>query len=152
LSDAYLKDFDFSPGCKKFREQLTGGIEHSDFEIFRHRDTLLWRFQDIEQSIIWPDRSTLLFEHIVLKMLLNIHSTLVMGRLGRYKRNLMTWVYPTNGKLIDRATRFVCTLLKEDGVNVDYEKVVEKLYEMKTKISGNESIVLATYEALKGLR
>ena len=32
-----------------------------------------------------------LFQHLLLKQLLNIHSTLVMGRLGRYKGNLMTW-------------------------------------------------------------
>jgi N-acetylmuramic acid 6-phosphate etherase len=148
-SEAYLKEFDFSSGCRQFRAELTGGVEHSDFEIFRHRDTLLWRFQDIEQAIIWPDHSSSLFEHTLLKMLLNIHSTLVMGRLGRYKRNLMTWVHPTNGKLIDRATRFVGTLLREDGFQVPYEKIVEKLFEMKKMVSPNESIVLATYDSLR---
>ena len=74
-----------------------------------------------------------------------------MGRLGRYKRNLMTWVYPTNGKLIDRATRYARTLLLEDGIEVSYEKVVRKLFELKGQVTANESIVLATYEALKAI-
>jgi len=148
-SAAYLNDFNFSTGAGAVRAALTNGAEHSDFEISRHRDTLSWRFQDIDQAIIWSADYGPLFEHVLLKMLLNIHSTLVMGRLGRYKRNLMTWVYPTNGKLIDRATRFVQTLLREDGVNVPYEKIVETLFEMKKKVSANESIVLATYTALR---
>ena len=42
----------------------------------------------------------------LLKMLLNQHSTLVMGRLGRYESNIMTWVSPNNGKLVDRAARY----------------------------------------------
>ena len=62
---------------------------------------------------------------------------------------MMTWVYPTNGKLIDRASRYVQALLKEEGRHVEYAQVVETLFSMRKKISGNESIVLATYEELK---
>lgn len=145
----YLKAFDFSTGAREFRKWLTNNSEHSDFEIFRHENMLLWRLQDIEMKLIWPEKSSLLFEHTVLKMLINIHSTLVMGLLSRYKSNLMTWVYPTNGKLIDRASRYVQTLLKEDQVEVNYAQVVEKIFELKKTVTGNESIVLATYSALK---
>ncbi|MFA5859602.1 MAG: hypothetical protein WC955_11135 [Elusimicrobiota bacterium] len=48
---------------------------------------------------------------IVLKMLLNSLSTLVMVRLGRVMGNYMTYVSPSNKKLIDRATRLVVGLL-----------------------------------------
>ena len=44
-------------------------------------------------------------------MLLNTHSTLVMGRLGKIKSNFMIWVRPTNNKLIDRSIRYVKYLL-----------------------------------------
>lgn len=145
----YLNDFDFSKNAKKFRSWLTGDIEHSEFEIFRHKNTMYWRLQKIEKSIIWPENSYPLFEHIILKMFLNMHSTIVMGRLGRYKRNLMTWVYPTNGKLIDRASRYVKTLLHEDGIECSYEDIVREIFKLKNKLSGNESIVLAAYENLK---
>jgi N-acetylmuramic acid 6-phosphate etherase len=144
----YLSEFDFSREAKKFRAWLTQDAEHSDFEIFRHQNTLHWRLQNIEQSIIWPEASYLLFEHTALKMFLNIHSTLVMGLLGRYKRNLMTWVHPTNGKLIDRSARYIQTLLKEDGFNVSYDEIIYKIFDLKKRLTGNESIVLTAYSEL----
>jgi N-acetylmuramic acid 6-phosphate etherase len=145
----YLKEFDFSTGAKEFRKWLTKDTEHSDFEIFRHEETILWRLQDHEAALMLPENTSPLFEHTLLKMLLNIHSTLIMGRLGRYRSNMMTWVYPTNGKLIDRASRYVKTLLHEEGIEVDYAQVVEALFATRKRITGNESIVLATFEELK---
>ena len=90
-----------------------------------------------------------LFQHLLLKQLLNIHSTLVMGRLGRYEGNLMTWVTPTNRKLIDRATRYVRHLLVDAGrLGATYEKVVHRLFaEMQTTPPG-ESVVLRTFRSL----
>lgn len=142
----YLEAFDFGPGARQFRKTLTMDEEHSIFEIVGNDNQMFWRLQDLERGLIWPKKSTLLFQHLLLKMFINIHSTLIMGRLGRYKRNLMTWVYPTNGKLIDRATRFVMTLLQEDGFPVDYESVVKALFDTRKIVTGNDSIVLATYE------
>jgi N-acetylmuramic acid 6-phosphate etherase len=153
----YLQAFDFSQKAREFRSWLTKEAPHSDFEISRKDNRLLWSFQNHERALTLPEKDQVtselrpLFEHLLLKMLLNIHSTLLMGRLGRYKRNLMTWVYPTNGKLIDRATRYARTLLLEDGIEVSYEKVVRKLFELKGQVTANESIVLATYEALKAI-
>ena len=70
-----------------------------------------------------------LMRHTLLKQVLNIHSTLVMGRLGRYEGNLMTWVRPTNGKLVDRSARYVQHLLDRDGRRgLDYEQIVRQLF------------------------
>jgi len=150
----YLQAFDFSEKAREFRAWLTSGAEHSDF-VIRHDDgSLMWDFQDLQKGLITPSEGSpelhSLSAHLLLKMFLNIHSTLIMGRLGRYRRNLMTWVYPTNGKLIDRATRYIRTLLSEDGTQVSYEETVRALFDVKTRITGNDSIVLATYDALKG--
>ncbi|MEQ1664300.1 MAG: SIS domain-containing protein [Bdellovibrionales bacterium] len=159
----YLEQFDFANGAMKFRNWLTQGAEHSEFQIFREIDSkneskkLVWEFKGVRRNVELPNQKTfqmtgsqsLLFENTLLKMLINIQSTLVMGRLGRYKRNMMTWVFPTNGKLIDRATRYIKTLLNEDGIEIKYDDVVNALFETKAKIDGNESIVLATYEELK---
>jgi hypothetical protein len=46
-------------------------------------------------------------KHILLKMLLNGHSTAVMARLGRVVGNTMTHVNPSNLKLIGRATYLI---------------------------------------------
>ncbi len=80
---------------------------------------------------------------------MNIHSTLVMGRLGRYKNNLMTWVSPTNGKLIDRATRYVKQLLASAGrPEQKYEDIVHQLFAELEGIEPGESVVLSTYRSL----
>ena len=47
---------------------------------------------------------------IALKLLLNTLSTTVMTLLGRVSGNSMTYVAPTNKKLVDRATRLITAL------------------------------------------
>ena len=81
-------------------------------------------------------------------MLLNAHSTLVMGRLGRYEDNLMTYVSATNFKLIDRAVRYTRRLLEHHhGLAPDYETVATRLLEMKDLLEPGEPIVLRTLES-----
>jgi N-acetylmuramic acid 6-phosphate (MurNAc-6-P) etherase len=46
-------------------------------------------------------------QHIAAKMLLNAHSTAVMGKLGKVVGNTMTNVSPSNLKLIGRATYLI---------------------------------------------
>jgi N-acetylmuramic acid 6-phosphate etherase len=68
-----------------------------------------------------------LSHHILLKVILNNHSTLIMGRMGRYESNVMTFVKATNYKLIDRTAR--CIMLLHKGIA--YEDVIRKIYEAK---------------------
>ena len=59
-----------------------------------------------------------------------------MGRLGRYENNLMTWVSPTNCKLVDRATRYITHLLECAGrTEQRYEDIVLQLF---TELEGVE--------------
>ncbi len=108
-------------------------------------DQLNLSFKGIDRNI---DLSSLDFlsQHLMLKMILNAHSTIIMGRLGRYEGNLMTWVRPSNFKLIDRAVRYASFLLAEKGINVSYEKLVRDCYELKDQISRNDPIVLKIVE------
>lgn len=92
---------------------------------------------------------SLLEQFTLLKVLLNTHSTLVMGRLGRYESNVMLWVRPSNMKLIDRSVRYVLGLLQRDGDTVtDYERVVYELFRQIERLDPNQSIVWHTYKAL----
>ena len=50
----------------------------------------------------------------------------------------MTYVKPTNYKLIDRAARYIMILRKDST----YEEVVRAIYEIKNKIDYEEPIVL----------
>lgn len=67
-----------------------------------------------------------------------------MGRMNRYQSNIMTYVRPTNYKLIDRATRYVQMLRP----NSKYEDVVRVIYDIRFKIKEDEPIVLKVIEAL----
>lgn len=80
--------------------------------------------------------------HLILKVLLNNLSTLVMGRMNRYESNLMTWVRASNNKLVDRTVRYVDTLLKEKGVNISYDVLVEACFRVKDQIPKDQSLVL----------
>ncbi len=65
-----------------------------------------------------------------------------MGLMDRYQSNVMTWVRPTNGKLVDRATRYVLSLLHENGVKAEYLDIVDRIYEYQPKLEKHECIVL----------
>src|SRR5690606_13393941 len=79
-----------------------------------------------------------LFNHLMVKMLLNAHSTLIMGLMGRYEGNVMTWVRPSNNKLIDRAARYVLQILKQQQKVASYEDVVLKIFEEIEQLNENE--------------
>lgn len=88
-----------------------------------------------------------LWLHLNLKMALNILSTLVMGRRGFYLDNVMSWVKPSNNKLIDRATRYVQLLAGRRGVVVKYEDGVRAVIEeMEKNIPG--PVVIRVLEQL----
>ncbi len=87
-----------------------------------------------------------LFNHLVVKMLLNSHSTLLMGLLDRYEGNVMTWVRPSNNKLIDRAARYALQILKNKNKTPSYEEVVLKIFEVMENVKDNEAVVLKVVE------
>ena len=67
-----------------------------------------------------------------------------MGKMDRYQSNIMTYVKPTNYKLIDRATRYVLMLRPEST----YEEVVRVIYEIRDKVKADEPMVLRVMEVL----
>lgn len=71
---------------------------------------------------------SLFVKHLLLKLVLNNLSTVVMGRIGRFEGNIMTWVRPSNYKLIDRAIRYTQEILKRDQLYPSYEEVAQELF------------------------
>jgi N-acetylmuramic acid 6-phosphate etherase len=88
--------------------------------------------------------------HLILKMLLNAHSTLVMGRLGRFNGNLMTWVKPSNYKLVDRAIRYTDQMLTAKGINRSYAEIAEACFELMQANNTDQPLVLAMVAKLSG--
>jgi len=68
-----------------------------------------------------------------------------MGRMDRYFSNIMTYVKPTNYKLIDRACRYVM-ILKPD---FSYEQSVRMLYRIKPELGPEEPVVLRIIHELE---
>ena len=60
-----------------------------------------------------------------------------MGRMDRYYSNIMTYVKPTNYKLIDRASRYVQFLRPQ----TKYEEAVHAIYLFKGGLKPDEPIV-----------
>jgi N-acetylmuramic acid 6-phosphate etherase len=94
-------------------------------------------FKCQKEKVIFEWGEEPLMNHLMVKMLLNAHSTLIMGLMGRYEGNVMTWVRPSNNKLIDRAARYVLQLLKQRGKAASYDEVVLKIFEEIERVNEN---------------
>lgn len=148
-STDYMTAFDFGIGGREFRRNLIAPHEQETFSIHYEESRLSWHLMDHEMHLETPSAWSELWRQTLLKMLLNIHSTLVMGRMDRYKNNVMTWVYPTNGKLIDRSSRYVLALLQDEGIERSYEDVVVEVFRQLETLKPGSSVVLAAVAALK---
>lgn len=143
-----LGGYDFSDQLIAKRAARTHDAPHHLFRIFDKEGTLVFELDDLQRGL-HLDGVPPFSRHLILKMALNIHSTLVMGRLGRYLDNLMTWVKPSNNKLIDRAIRYVTLLIqRRTGKTPDYKTVARALFEERAKLKTGEPIVLKTMDAL----
>lgn len=138
----YLEGYDFSKNALEFRRRILPSCEHYIFGIQKEGKDLKWSFRDVEKTIPCFQGHPL-FQHLSLKLLLNAHSTVVMGRMGRFESNLMTWVTPTNGKLIDRTVRYCEELLRMRGKSIPaYDELVKKIFLELDAGKANESIVM----------
>lgn len=144
-----LRGYDFSDSLLAKRKSRTGGALHHVFRIVDEGAALRFELDGLRHEINLEGVAPFT-RHLILKMALNIHSTLVMGRLGRYLDNLMTYVKPSNNKLIDRAIRYVRLLMqRREGRAPDYATVARALFEQKAALKPGEPIVLKTLEALR---
>lgn len=144
---ARLDGYDFSTSVLQWRTQMQPQVTQEIFKIGRESDAI--RFELKSTTHCFPTGGlSLLSEHIVLKMILNIHSTLVMGRLGRYQGNVMTYVRPSNFKLIDRSIRYVQQLLQHEQLTYSYEEICHQCFIELETAKNNEPIVMRVYQAL----
>jgi len=144
-----LRGFDFSAQARQQREALTAPKKLHRFIIERQGGEMIFTLGDCRHSLdvrgLHP-----FHEHLFLKMALNMHSTLVMGRLGRFESNVMTWVKPSNKKLIDRAIRYVEYLLHHQDIHgFSYADICHQLFIEAARMTPAQSVVLMTVESLR---
>jgi N-acetylmuramic acid 6-phosphate etherase len=143
-----LLGFDFSAELINRRKHSLQQAKHHNFRIFLDHSSINFMLEDEQYSLALPFTNPL-FTHLVLKMILNTHSTIVMGRLGRYEGNIMTYVRASNNKLIDRAIRYIDLILKKKNISLPYEKVAHILFEMIEKTPADHAIVLETVKEIE---
>jgi N-acetylmuramic acid 6-phosphate etherase len=145
---AHLKGFNFSDQTSSLRQARTGKRSRV-FHIELSDACLTFRLGRLHHNVACRGWS-LLEKQCLLKMLLNDHSTLVMGRLGRYQGNLMTYVKPANYKLIDRAVRYVRLLwAAKHTTPLPYAAATRALFEVKQDLPPDQPIVPATLRWLE---
>lgn len=135
-----LMGYDFSAQLKNRRLTPNNRNEHHSFFVKRERGSIHIQFEDVRWDIP-TGNDCLLRQQLLLKSILNIHSTLVMGLLDRYKGNLMTWVHPTNNKLIDRTIRIIRILAGQKGIKVSYQKITLLVFQELCEDKPEQSIV-----------
>jgi len=150
-SSRRLFGFDFSPAYIQQRIQAALPAMHRQF-IIKHDPQTITLTLDSYSAAVPAQGLSMLAKHLVLKMLLNTHSTLVMGRLGRYDGNVMTWVKASNNKLIDRTIRYVDILLQRQGITVSYERIAYACFELMETTPNDQSLVHAAARYLSGVR
>jgi N-acetylmuramic acid 6-phosphate etherase len=116
--------FDISEQSIERRSQYT---KNNIFDLSYKKKIINFNLNGLNHDISLP-RESLLTTHLCLKVLLNTMSTAIMGRLGRFESNIMTWVKPSNYKLIDRATRYAQKLL--ENKNIEYDTVLKCVIEL----------------------
>lgn len=142
-----LMGFDFSKNIVAYRSKYASPSHY--FRISKEKGFLHLSLDELKKQIDISNLSPL-FEQLLLKLILNTCSTLVMGRLGFYEGNLMTSLYPSNSKLIDRAIRYINFILRmKYNIILKYEVIAENMFVELKKLSPHESIVLKTVEKLK---
>lgn len=141
-----LKGFDFSKNFPEKRKKYLDK-DHHHFKIYYNPEKNVIRFElDNLDHTLRLEGLNFLSVHLVLKILMNNLSTIIMGRMGRYESNLMTWVRASNNKLVDRAVRYATTLLEQKGITVSYEDLVRACFSLKDEIPRDQALVLKLVE------
>ena len=89
-----------------------------------------------------------LFEHLALKLVLNIISTGAMVKLERVSGNWMTYLDVSNKKLIDRGIRIIASQCKMD-YNDACHQLFKSIDELAKKDTGSEKISPVQYTISK---
>ena len=132
-----LYGFDFSKNVLKWR----GPSNAPQFRISLEESQLSLELglRNLKVDLSTTD---LLGAHLILKMVLNMHSTLLMGLMGRFESNIMTFVRPSNNKLIDRTVRYAQHLLSQNGVEVGYESLVNDCFNFMDESNESGPVVI----------
>lgn len=143
---SYIDGFDLSNTSKRKDGKYLPRAQYlSSWKI--NNNTLKVQLKDQNYALDLPNN--LWQQSLIFKLLLNSHSTLMMGRLDFFSGNLMISLKPSNYKLIDRAIRYAIFILKSSyNLTFDYKNIANVLFSELPNLKPNESIVLKVVYSL----
>jgi N-acetylmuramic acid 6-phosphate etherase len=147
-----ILEFDFGREATLGREKRIHPRRQHIIRLDGHHRTgeLEFKTETLDLKLQSPLILDPLAEQIFVKMLLNVLSLLVMGRLDRYEGNIMTWVRASNGKLIDRTLRYLEKLIQMRGLKpVSRPELVKLIFEAQEQARSDEPVVLRILNQLK---
>ncbi|OYW82579.1 MAG: hypothetical protein B7Z26_02875 [Asticcacaulis sp. 32-58-5] len=135
---------------REIRTEILSGKTDKDIReglTARYGDYVLFKLNNNSYKL--SVNEDILLTHLKVKVLVNTLSTSIMGLLGRFEGNVMTWVRASNNKLIDRAARYIQEILKQQNKTPSYNTIVEEIFKQIENLQENEPIVIKVVEALK---
>lgn len=143
--------YDFSGASLERRRRQLGAENVHVFSIEDRGNDVVFSIDGAEAALARP--LSLLAEHLLVKCAMNMTSTLLMGRVGRFLGNVMIFVRPTNKKLVDRSIRYIRLLLEDEGLSpLTYDEVCVALFREFEGSRPDEPVVVRTFEKLKQLQ
>jgi N-acetylmuramic acid 6-phosphate etherase len=145
-----ILEFDFSKNTKRLRAKKLAPKIQSSLRVSREKSGIIFSTDSFASRLETSLLEDPLCEQILIKLVLNTLSLLVMGRLGRYEGNIMTWVRASNGKLVDRTLRYLELLIEKRKLPpFPRTLLVEKLFQTLDHTGPDEAIVLKILESLQ---
>ena len=143
-----LLGYDISNASPRAGRQVDGVPQHHLF-IIEFNDSVNFELDGSALVSLNIEKLSLMHQNLLMKLCLNMHSTVIMGRMARYEHNIMSWVKPANYKLIDRAIRYTQQLTKaKQGNDPSYEQCAYTLFSVIQNTEPTEPIVLKTVRML----
>ena len=150
-----ILEFDFSRHALASREARIQPKEQAVLQVESSADKrrLEFKAEGLSSRLETPLLQKPLAEQILIKLILNTHSLMVMGKLKRYEGNVMTWVRASNGKLIDRTVRYLEFLIQKRKLKpVPREKLIELIFEARENVKADEAVILKILEEMEALQ
>ncbi|MBP9742024.1 MAG: SIS domain-containing protein [Burkholderiales bacterium] len=138
-SRTYFNGFDLSAASLRRRGNYLPQMQHSEAWLLKNNHLHI-KLNNSETHFILPH--DLFRQTLVYKLLLNSHSTLMLGALGYFEGNMMLSLTPSNFKLIDRAIRYSQFILQQQySLTIDYNTLAKITFAEIENLRPGESIV-----------
>jgi N-acetylmuramic acid 6-phosphate etherase len=138
-------EFDFSQESYRSKPNYRN---HKQFFIDMKLEKESFKVTHQEEVLFHTTFSELDFlgKHLAVKILINALSTTIMGKMGRYEGNIMTYVKASNFKLVDRAVRCIQNILRLRQIETEYLNVARRVFLFREKIGPSEALVKVVVE------